>query len=47
MALLAHYAFGAPPWVVFLCLKSDQVLKCSVAAVKVNRFRWMKNLTRS
>ncbi|MDR1060510.1 MAG: MATE family efflux transporter, partial [Clostridiales bacterium] len=33
MALLAHYAFGAPPWVVFLCLKSDQVLKCSVAAV--------------
>ncbi|MDR1439637.1 MAG: MATE family efflux transporter [Clostridiales bacterium] len=46
MALAAHYAFGAPPWVVFLCLKSDQVLKCGVAVVKVNRFRWMKNLTR-
>ncbi|MDR3120464.1 MAG: MATE family efflux transporter [Clostridiales bacterium] len=45
MALIAHNVFHAPPWVVFLCLKSDQVLKCSVAAVKVNRFRWMKNLT--
>jgi putative MATE family efflux protein len=47
MALVAHYLFAAPAWVVFLCLKSDQVLKCGVAVVKVNRFRWMKNLTRA
>lgn len=36
---------GAPPWVIFLCLKSDQILKCFVAVVKINRFKWMKNLT--
>lgn len=45
-ALIAS-ALGAAPWVVFLCLKSDQFLKCIVAAVKINRFRWMKNLTRA
>ena len=39
-------ALSAPPWVVFACLKCDQILKCFVAAVKINRFRWMKNLTR-
>ncbi|MCQ2414226.1 MAG: MATE family efflux transporter [Clostridia bacterium] len=38
--------FGLAPWIVFACLKSDQILKCFVAAVKINRFRWMKNLTR-
>ena len=37
---------GAPPWVVFACLKCDQILKCFVAAVKINKFDWMKNLTR-
>lgn len=39
-------ALGAAPWVVFACLKCDQILKCIVAAVKINRFNWMKNLTR-
>ena len=37
---------GAPPWVVFACLKCDQILKCFVALVKINRYNWMKNLTR-
>ena len=37
---------GAPPWVVFTCLKCDQILKCFVAIVKINRYNWMKNLTR-
>ena len=37
---------GAAPWVVFACLKCDQILKCFVAVVKINRFKWMKNLTR-
>ena len=45
-ALLAAH-IGAAPWIVFLCLKSDQILKCFVAAVKINRFKWMKNLTKS
>jgi putative MATE family efflux protein len=38
-------AFNAPAWAVFLCLKCDQILKCFVAAVVVNRFRWIRNLT--
>lgn len=37
---------GAAPWIVFACLKCDQILKCFVAVVKINRFNWMKNLTR-
>lgn len=45
-ALIAAFVLHAPAWVVFACLKSDQVLKCAVAVVKVNRFRWIKNLTR-
>ncbi len=44
-ALIAQH-FGAAPWVVFACLKCDQILKCFVAVVKINRFNWMKNLTR-
>ncbi len=46
-ASLIAAALGASPWIVFFCLKSDQILKCIVAAIKINRFRWMKNLTRS
>ena len=37
---------GAAPWVVFAALKCDQILKCFVALVKINRFNWMKDLTR-
>ena len=44
-SLLAMW-LGSPPWVVFACLKCDQILKCFVAIVKINRYNWMKNLTR-
>lgn len=37
---------GAPVWAVFAALKCDQILKCFVAVVKINRYNWMKNLTR-
>ncbi len=46
-ALLARYVFQAPDWVVYACLLSDQVTKCFVALVKINRFHWMRNLTRA
>lgn len=42
---LISVKLGAQPWITFLCLKSDQILKCFAAAVKINRFNWMKNLT--
>lgn len=39
-------ALGCPPWVVFFCLKVDQLLKCIVAFFKIRKYNWMKNLTR-
>jgi putative MATE family efflux protein len=44
-SLIAAFVFGAPPAVVFICLKCDQILKCFVAVVHVNRFRWVRRLT--
>jgi putative MATE family efflux protein len=45
-ALLSAFVFHFPPVVTFACLKCDQILKCSVAVVKVHRWNWMKKLTR-
>ena len=45
-AFLSAFVFPAPLWVVFACLKADQILKCFVAIVKVNRYRWIRVLTR-
>jgi len=41
-AFLCGYVFHLPALVVFICLKSDQVLKCFVAVVKVNFTRWIR-----
>lgn len=38
---------GFAPSIVFLALKCDQFLKCIPAAIRVNRFRWMKNIAAS
>lgn len=46
-ALLSLFVFHAPAWVIYACLQCDQILKCFTAAVKINRFKWMKNLTRA
>jgi len=32
--------------VVVFCLNSDQIFKCAAAAIKANRYTWMKKLTR-
>ncbi len=45
-AIVAWKVFHAPDWVVYSFLLSDQLTKCAVAFVKINRFHWMKNLTR-
>ncbi|HHW24523.1 MAG TPA: MATE family efflux transporter [Clostridiales bacterium] len=42
---IAAFVFKAPVWVVYACLKCDQILKCIVAVVKVNRWNWMVKLT--
>ena len=45
-AFLSAFVFQWPLWVTFMCLKSDQILKCFVAVVKVNRYKWIRKLTR-
>ncbi|MBQ2974409.1 MAG: MATE family efflux transporter [Clostridia bacterium] len=46
LSALSAFVFEFPVWVTFACLKADQVLKCAVAVVKVNRFNWVKTVTR-
>lgn len=43
-AFLAAFVLELHPVWIFLCLKSDQILKCFVAIVKVNRYKWLKKL---
>ena len=45
-AFLSAFVFHWPLWVTVLCLKSDQILKCFVAVIKVNRYKWIHKLTR-
>ncbi len=46
LSALSAFVFKFPVAVTFACLKADQVLKCAVAVVKVNRFNWVKTVTR-
>lgn len=39
---MCAFVFDLPPVVTFICLKSDQILKCFSAVIKVNRFRWIR-----
>ena len=47
LSLLAAFRFQWPPVAVMACLNADQILKCAAGAVKVNRYRWVKQLTRA
>ena len=47
VSLLAAFVFNWPPVVVIACLNADQVFKCGAACIKVNRYKWMKKLTRA
>lgn len=47
LSTLSAFVFKFPVVVTFACLKADQVLKCAVAVVKVNRFNWIKKVTES
>lgn len=43
---LAAFRWNAAPIVVAACLNFDQFFKCIPNAIRVNRYRWMKKLTR-
>ena len=46
MSALSAFVFKWPIAVTFFILKADQIAKCFVAVVKVNRFKWIRTLTR-
>ena len=43
---LCAFVWQTSPLIVFICLKSDQILKCFVAVFEVNSYRWVRRLTR-
>jgi putative MATE family efflux protein len=43
---LSAFVFGFPPLVTFIMIKSDQLLKAIPNAIVVNRYGWIRNLTR-
>ena len=45
-AAISAFVFHAPPLVVFCFLKADQFLKCIPNGIVVNRYRWVRQLTR-
>jgi len=46
LAASSAFIFGWPAVVTFMFLKADQILKCITHGIKVNRFRWIRVLTR-
>ena len=46
VSALSAFVFRFPPLVTFMLIKSDQALKCIPNAIVVNRYRWIRNLTR-
>ena len=46
VSALSAFVFNWPPAVTFLLLKSDQFFKCVPNGIKVNRYKWVKKLTR-
>ena len=43
---LSAFVFHFPPAVTFMFLKSDQILKCLPNAIRCNRYKWVRDLTR-
>lgn len=41
-SFLAAFVLKLSPVMIFIVLKSDQIIKCLVAVVKVNRYKWIK-----
>ena len=46
LSALSAFVWSLPPTITFLFLKSDQFLKCIPNAIVVNRYRWVRILTR-
>lgn len=44
LAAIFAFVLKLPPEFVFVALKSDQILKCPVAFIRTNRYKWLKKL---
>ncbi|WP_070040483.1 MATE family efflux transporter [Robinsoniella peoriensis] len=47
ISFLAAFYFRWSPIIVVCCLNSDQIFKCVIAFIRVNSYKWVKNLTRA
>ena len=46
LAALSAFVFNLPPVYTFIFLKADQILKCIPNAIRCNRYKWVRELTR-
>jgi putative MATE family efflux protein len=46
LSALSAFVFDLPPVYTFIFLKSDQILKCIPNAIRCNRYKWVRELTR-
>ena len=46
LSFMAAFKWELEPYLVVFCLNSDQLFKCAAAFIKVNRYNWVKKLTR-
>lgn len=47
LSYFAAFRWGWSPAAVVLCLNSDQIFKCIPAAIRVNGYRWVRELARA
>ena len=46
VSFCAAFVWQLPPYLIVLLLNGDQIFKCAAAAIRVNRYHWIKKLTR-
>lgn len=46
LAYVSAFVLCFPPYITFVCLKIDQLIKCVPNFITCNRYRWVKTLTR-
>lgn len=44
LSYVTAFVLGLSPEIVFICLKCDQILKCGVAVIWTNKYKWIRNV---
>ncbi len=45
VSFAAAFLWKWEPYIIVFCLNSDQIFKCAAAAIRVNRYHWIKKMT--